>query len=54
MENPWPKTTRCGDTSPLKEVENPDEYLPDYLEVKCPHCGSPDIEDEHGNPTLQK
>ena len=31
------------------EVENPDEYLPDHLEVKCPHCGSPDIEDEHGN-----
>ena len=31
------------------EVENPDEYLPDHLEVKCPHCGSPETEDEHGN-----
>ena len=31
------------------EVENPAEYLPEHLEVKCPHCGSPEIEDEHGN-----
>jgi DNA-directed RNA polymerase beta' subunit len=31
------------------EVENPDEYLPEYLEVRCPHCGSPEVEDEHGN-----
>jgi len=31
------------------EVENPGEYLPEHLEVKCPHCGSPEIEDEHGN-----
>tara|TARA_Y100000766_G_scaffold39759_2_gene29842 strand:+ start:71 stop:2827 length:2757 start_codon:yes stop_codon:yes gene_type:complete len=31
------------------EVENPEEYLPEYLEVKCPHCGSPEVEDEHGN-----
>ena len=31
------------------EVDNPDDYLPDHLEVRCPHCGSPEIEDEHGN-----
>ena len=31
------------------EVENPDEYLPEHLEVRCPHCGSPEVEDEHGN-----
>ena len=31
------------------EVENPDDYLPEYLEVRCPHCGSPEVEDEHGN-----
>ena len=31
------------------EVNNPEEYLPEHLEVKCPHCGSPEIEDEHGN-----
>ena len=31
------------------EVEHPGEYLPEGLEVKCPHCGSPEIEDEHGN-----
>tara|TARA_B100000686_G_C16800634_1_gene985717 strand:- start:1725 stop:4820 length:3096 start_codon:yes stop_codon:yes gene_type:complete len=31
------------------EVDNPDEYLPEHLEVRCPHCGSPEIEDEHGN-----
>jgi len=30
------------------EQNNPDEYLPDHLEVNCPHCGSPSIEDEHG------
>jgi len=30
------------------EVENPGEYLPEHLEVKCPHCGSPEIEDEQG------
>ena len=23
------------------EVENPEEYLPEHLEVRCPHCGSP-------------
>ena len=23
--------------------------MPEHLEVKCPHCGSPEIEDEHGN-----
>ncbi len=31
------------------EVENPEEYLPEHLEVRCPHCGSPEVEDEHGN-----
>ncbi|MEC7700941.1 MAG: DNA-directed RNA polymerase subunit A' [Candidatus Thermoplasmatota archaeon] len=31
------------------EVEHPSEYLPEHLEVKCPHCGSPEIEDEHGH-----
>jgi DNA-directed RNA polymerase subunit A' len=31
------------------EVNHPEEYLPEYLEVKCPHCGSPEVEDEHGN-----
>ena len=31
------------------EVENPGEYLPEHLEVRCPHCGSPEVEDEHGN-----
>tara|TARA_B100000287_G_scaffold435334_1_gene503138 strand:- start:908 stop:4003 length:3096 start_codon:yes stop_codon:yes gene_type:complete len=31
------------------EVDNPDEYLPEHLEVRCPHCGSPEVEDEHGN-----
>ena len=31
------------------EVENPEDYLPEHLEVRCPHCGSPEIEDEHGN-----
>lgn len=30
------------------EQNHPDEYLPDHLEVNCPHCGSPSIEDEHG------
>ena len=23
--------------------------FPDHLEVNCPHCGSPEIEDEYGN-----
>ena len=31
------------------EVNNPEEYLPEHLEVKCPHCGSPEVEDEHDN-----
>ncbi len=31
------------------EVENPDDFLPEHLEVRCPHCGSPEVEDEHGN-----
>ena len=31
------------------EMEHPNEYLPDHLEVNCPHCGSPEIEDEYGN-----
>jgi len=31
------------------EVENPGEFLPENLEVRCPHCGSPEVEDEHGN-----
>tara|TARA_Y100001960_G_scaffold330651_1_gene425260 strand:+ start:1 stop:1701 length:1701 start_codon:yes stop_codon:yes gene_type:complete len=30
------------------EHSNPDEYFPDHLEVSCPHCGSPEIEDEYG------
>ena len=30
-------------------MEHPNEYLPDHLEVNCPHCGSPEIEDEYGN-----
>ena len=30
------------------EQNNPDEYLPEHLEVNCPHCGSPAIEDEYG------
>ena len=28
------------------EQNHPDEYLPDHLEVNCPHCGSPSIADE--------
>ena len=31
------------------EKNNPDEYFPEHLEVYCPHCGSPAVEDEHGN-----
>jgi DNA-directed RNA polymerase subunit A' len=31
------------------EVNKPEEYLPEHLEVKCPHCGSPEVEDEHDN-----
>ena len=31
------------------EMENPGQYLPEHLECKCPHCGSPEIEDEYGN-----
>jgi len=31
------------------EKNNPDEYFPEHLEVYCPHCGSPAMEDEHGN-----
>ena len=30
------------------EQNNPDEYLPEHLEVNCPHCGSPSVEDEYG------
>ena len=30
------------------EHSNPGEYFPDHLEVSCPHCGSPEIEDEYG------
>ena len=30
------------------EHSNPDDYFPDYLEVHCPHCGSPEVEDEYG------
>ncbi len=30
------------------EANHPDEFLPDHLEVNCPHCGSPSIEDEQG------
>ena len=30
------------------EQSNPDEYLPEHLEVNCPHCGSPSVEDEYG------
>ena len=31
------------------EMENPNEYLPEHLEVTCPHCGSPEIGDEYGS-----
>ena len=31
------------------EKNNPDEFFPEHLEVYCPHCGSPAVEDEHGN-----
>ena len=31
------------------EKNNPDEFFPEHLEVYCPHCGSPAMEDEHGN-----
>ncbi len=27
------------------EQSNPDDYLPEHLEVHCPHCGSPATED---------
>ena len=30
------------------EHSNPDDCFPDHLEVHCPHCGSPEIEDEYG------
>ena len=30
------------------EKNHPDEYLPEHLEVNCPHCGSPSVEDEYG------
>ena len=30
------------------EQNNPEEYLPEHLEVHCPHCGSPATEDEYG------
>ena len=30
------------------EHSNPDDYFPDHLEVHCPHCGSPEVEDEYG------
>ena len=28
------------------EQNHPDEFLPDHLEVNCPHCGSPSVADE--------
>ena len=31
------------------EHSNPEDYFPDHLEVHCPHCGSPEVEDEYGN-----
>ena len=31
------------------EHSNPEDYFPDHLEVICPHCGSPEVEDEYGN-----
>ena len=30
------------------EKNHPEEYLPEHLEVNCPHCGSPSVEDEYG------
>ena len=30
------------------EHSNPDDFFPDHLEVHCPHCGSPEVEDEYG------
>ena len=30
------------------EQSNPEDYLPEHLEVHCPHCGSPATEDEYG------
>ena len=30
------------------EKNHPDEFLPEHLEVNCPHCGSPSVEDEYG------
>ncbi|MBT7413421.1 MAG: DNA-directed RNA polymerase subunit A' [Euryarchaeota archaeon] len=54
-EDGYGKSLKSDDPSALIhnrwrwEVENPTEYFPDHLEVRCPHCGSPSQEDEYGN-----
>jgi DNA-directed RNA polymerase subunit A' len=30
------------------EHSNPDEFFPEHLEISCPHCGSPAVEDDFG------
>jgi DNA-directed RNA polymerase beta' subunit len=30
------------------EHSNPDEFFPPHLEINCPHCGSPSIENDFG------
>jgi DNA-directed RNA polymerase beta' subunit len=37
----------------LFERNNPGEAFPEHLEVNCPHCGSPAIEDEHTGETYR-